>query len=252
MKVTPIKTRIVLPPQDDILDVLDSLVPKLKENMMVIVASKIVAIWEGRSVPLSDYPNKDELIIQEAEKYLPREFIPGGWVMPAIKNYSIIASAGIDESNSNGYYTLWPENPHQSSKKIWDYLRQKSGVKRLGVIITDSHTGPMRWGVLGLAIAFCGFKPLIDYRGQKDLFGREFKIETTNIPDALAGAGVFVMGEGAESTPIALIEDIPQPIEFIESDHDNKELWKEYVIEPEIDIYGPVILSAPWQKGGKG
>ncbi len=249
MQITAIKTRLVNPPQDDISDILETVALELTEGSFLAISSKIVAIWEGRCVPLSE--DKDKLIKGEAEKFIPRELVPGAWVMHTIKNNAIVASAGIDESNSNNFYTLWPQNPQQSARKIWQILREKTGISHLGVIITDSRTMPMRWGVVGLCIGFAGFRPLINYIGTKDLFCREVKMESINIPDGLTEAAAFVMGEGAEQTPIAVIKEIPHKIEFIETDYDPQKLWDEFVIDPAIDIYGPIIYSAPWEKGGK-
>ena len=47
---TPIKTRLVHPPKDDIYDILDSL-PALEEKDIVFITSKILGIHQGRCVP---------------------------------------------------------------------------------------------------------------------------------------------------------------------------------------------------------
>jgi dihydrofolate synthase / folylpolyglutamate synthase len=57
------------------------------------------------------------------------------------------------------------------------------------------------------------------------------------------------MGEGAEQTPIAIIEDIPF-VEFQTHNPTTRELSSVY-IDPAIDLYAPFIQSAPWQKGGR-
>src|SRR5205814_1858990 len=113
-------------------------------------------------------------------------------------HHTLIASAGIDESNGNGYYILWPEQIQQVAKEIWEHVRKTKNIQNLGVIITDSHSLPLRWGVLGVAIGFFGFMPLTDLRGKMDIFGRSLIMTRQNIPDAIAGAGVYFMGEGDE------------------------------------------------------
>lgn len=243
MIINAIKTRKFLPPKDNLWDLL-SAVKNLTENSVVAVSSKVVAIGEGRCMPV-DKISKDELAIKEADKYLPREKSPNGLILHTIKNNLLVASSGIDESNANNFYILWPKNPQLSVKKIWQFLREKFKVKNLGVIITDSRLIPLRRGVVGIAISYFGFKGLKDYRGTKDLFGREFIMETANLPDSLATSAVLVMGEGAESQPIAIISDVGD-IEFIDNEDHGLE------IEEKEDMFYPFLSSVNWQKGGSG
>lgn len=245
MKVTAIKTRIMKPPKDYLWQVLSESIKSLKEKDVVAITSKIISIGEGRCISLEKY-NKDDLVIKEADLYLPRDLSPQGLVIHTIKNNLVTASAGIDESNAKGYYILWPKDPFESAKKIWKFLKKKFNLKELGVIITDSRLIPLRRGVVGIAISFYGFKPIKDYRGKKDLFGREFKMETSNLPDSLATAAVLVMGEGAESQPIAIISDIAD-IKFTTKDQSSF-----LKINQKEDMFYPLFTSDKWKKGGGG
>lgn len=249
MEVIAIKTRKFLPPKDNLWDLL-SAIKKLEENSVVAVTSKVVTIGEGRCVPFEDI-TKDELAIKEADKYLPRKISPGGWILQTIKNNILIASSGVDESNGANYYILWPKDPQNRAKQIWKFLKKKFNIKNLGVIITDSRLVPLRRGVVGIAIGYFGFKPLKDYRGKRDLFGREFKMETSNMPDSLATAAVLEMGEGSESQPIAIIENIPH-IEFIQNDYKPENEDDEFNIPYEEDMFYPFFSAVKWKKGGSG
>lgn len=249
MKVEAIQTRKFLPPKDDLWDLLLA-VKNLKENSVVAVTSKVVSIGEGRCILLGKI-DKDKLIAKEADKYLPRKLWPNGLTMYTIKNNLLVAAAGIDESNANGYYILWPKNPESSAKKIWKFLKEKFSLRNLGVIITDSRVTPLRRGVVGVAISYFGFKPLKDYRGTKDLFGRQFEMETTDIPDCLATAAVLEMGEGAECQPLAVISGIPY-IEFIQEKYDPKSPDLSFEIPEKEDLFYPFLSSVPWKKGGSG
>ena len=249
MKVKAIKSRKFLPPKDNLWDLLSG-IKSLKEGLVVAVTSKVVSIGEGRCIPV-DKISKDELAMMEADKYIPREASPGGWILHTIKNNMLIASSGADESNGANYYILWPKNPQKSVKKIWGFLTKKFGIKNLGVIITDSRLVPLRRGVVGIAISYFGFKPLRDYRGTKDIFGREFKMETSNIPDSLASAAVLEMGEGSERKPIAIIEDVPY-IEFIEKQFKPKTADDSFDIAEKEDMFYPFLSSVTWKKGGSG
>ena len=241
MKVLAIKLRKFLPPKDNLWELFSEI--SFKENSVVALTSKVVAIGEGRCIPI-DKITRDRLAILESDKYLPRKSDPHGLVMHTIKNNMLVASAGVDESNGKGYYILWPKDPQKSAKKIWRFLTKKFKVKNLGVIITDSRLVPLRRGVVGVAIGYFGFKPLRDYRGKKDLFGRVFKMETSNLPDSLATAAVLEMGEGAEQTPVAIITDIPY-IEFTKSFFDFKIPEKE-------DMFYPLLSAVKWRRGGSG
>jgi F420-0:gamma-glutamyl ligase len=120
----------------------------------------------------------------------------------------------------------------------------------VGVIITDSKTTPLLWGVTGVAIAHAGFKALHDLIGQPDLFGRLLKMEKVNVAQGLATAAVLVMGEAAEQTPLATITDIPG-IEWQDRIPTGEELAA-LRIELADDAYAPILEKAHWQTGGRG
>ena len=195
--------------------------------------------------------DRDKLIAQEADLYLPRKYVPGAWCMQTIKNNVLIPSAGIDESNADGHYILWPRDPHGTAQQMWQWLRRTYRVNNLGVIISDSHTIPLRRGVLGISFAHHGFAPLKDYRGKPDIFGRQLKMTQTNIADGLAAAAVMLMGEGSECTPLAIVEGIPW-IKFISRPVRNKKPFSSFEIKTKEDLYYPLIRSVPWHRGGKG
>ena len=117
-------------------------------------------------------------------------------------------------------------------------LRQKYGVRHLGVLITDSRTIPLRAGVTGVTLGYAGFRGIKDYRGTPDIFGRKFKFSRTNIADSLATAAVLVMGEGNERQPLAIIERAPA--EFC--DRVNR---AELRIDIQEDMYRPLFSKLP-------
>lgn len=241
MLVKAIKTRPFLPPKDDLFALLKEALVNLKEKSIIAITSKIVAIGQGRCVKVGSI-DKDELIKKEADLYIDRTESPNGYAILTIKDNILIPSAGIDESNANGYYILWPEYPCKAAKDIYDFIKKEFNLKQFGVIITDSHCTPLRSGIMGIGIAYYGFYPLRTYIGKKDIFGREMKMSQTNIVDSLAASAVFEMGEGAEQTPIAVIEGI-ENIEF--GDFSKEDALK---IDQDNDIYKPMIKSAKWQK----
>jgi F420-0:gamma-glutamyl ligase len=160
------------------------------------------------------------------------------YVWLTLKDGMLMASAGIDESNANGKLILLPKDSYRAAHVLRKQLRQKWGVKNLGVLITDSRTMPLRAGVTGVALGYAGFRGIRDYRGTPDIFNRKFKFSRTDVADSLAAAAVLVMGEGAERYPLALIE--AAPIDFC-SVVDGKELCIDLKDDMYAPLFGPLI-----------
>jgi F420-0:gamma-glutamyl ligase len=249
MIVRPVRTDKILSGNGDIFEVLDMHLKEVKEETVVAITSKIVAICEGRTVPINE-AEKEDLVIRESDYYLPAHISKYGFSFTITHN-TLIPVAGIDESNGNGDYILWPADPQQSANAIRAYFVKRFGLKKIGVIITDSTARPLHYGTEGVAISYSGFSPLNDYVGQKDLFGREFKVSVANIADGLASSAVLVMGEGTEQTPIALITEVPFA-EFQDRDPTDAELQKFYLEHMEDDLFAPFLRNMGWQKGGRG
>ncbi len=206
MELIPVKTRVLVPPQDDLFAVLDESLPSILEGDIICISSKVVAIHQGRCVSMEGV-DKFELMRKEAELVIERDYQKTPLI---VKQATFIGSAGIDESNANGYYILMPGDMFAFAKEVREYLRKKYRIKNIGVVITDSRSLPMRYGATGVALAFWGFKPLIDHRGEKDLFGREIQLERSNLVDGIAAGANVVMGEVAEGTPIVIARSVPE------------------------------------------
>ena len=245
MVIQSFKTHKITGADTDILPILDQYLPSLEENSIVVITSKIIAICEGNMVAETD-STKDELVAQEADLYIPKEENKYG-VYITIKNNILAATAGIDESNTNGYFVFWPKNAQESANKIRTYLKDKYKIKNLGVLITDSKTTPLRWGVTGIGLAHSGFQAVNDHIGTKDLFGREFKMTKVNIMDGLASAAVVLMGETIEQTPLSVISDIPFVV-FQENNPTDAEL-SALNIDIDDDVYSTFLKSTQWKHG---
>jgi dihydrofolate synthase / folylpolyglutamate synthase len=251
MIVNALKTHKITSEDKDIFNILDKYIDSLDEFSVVAITSKIISITEGSLVKINNDSGaeKEELVKQNSEYYLPGESNKYN-VAFTVTNNILSASAGIDESNGNGYYILWPKDAQSSANKIREYLARRFNIRSVGVIITDSKTTPLRWGVTGIAISHSGFSALFDYIGKPDLFGRPFVYEKLNIADTLASAAVLEMGEGSEQTPLAVIKDI-RNITFQDRNPTESEL-EELKIQLEDDLYSPFLSSVEWKKGGRG
>jgi dihydrofolate synthase / folylpolyglutamate synthase len=188
------------PPQDDLLAVLAEALPELAEGDVVLISSKVVAIHEGQTVQIEGV-DKQTLIAAAADLVIERPY----WPSPlTVAHHTFLGAAGIDESNGNGYYILLPEDIFASAQALWSWFRERYGLKKLGVIITDSHSSPFRFGATGIALAWWGIEPIEDCRGRRDLFGREIQYERSNLVDGLASGATVLMGEVDECTPVVI------------------------------------------------
>jgi F420-0:gamma-glutamyl ligase len=166
--VKTIKTARVSSAKQTIFELLDQYLPALQEGSIVAITSKVVALCEGRVIPFNSVSKKD-LIMQESEYFLPPSSNKFNYNF-SINNNTLTSMAGIDESNGDGCYILWPKDVQKSANEIRKYLVNKTGLKDLGIIITDSTCVPLRWGTVGNALAYSGFMPLNSYVGKPDLF----------------------------------------------------------------------------------
>lgn len=247
MIVTGITTKPIRQGEYTLEGFLDAFVHELKGGSVLAITSKVVSICEGRLVKESDI-DKAKLTEKESQYYLPPEHSSYGITL-TITDGILIPTAGIDSSNGDGHYILWPEDSQATANQIRSYLRKRFGVDKAGVIITDSKTTPLRRGTTGIALAHSGFAALNEYVGTPDLFGRDMQVTQANVMDGLASAAVAVMGEGSECTPLAIITEA-EFVQFQENDPTPDELDR-LKIPLEEDLYTPLIKTAPWEKGGQ-
>ncbi len=225
LQVLGIKTDLIRP-GDNLAELLDKAMAKsglaFQDGDILVVSESTVATAEGRVVDLDDVtpgdlaqtlaakfckdPREMELILRESDEIVGG--IPG--VVLTLNKGFLYPNAGIDNSNAPpGHVVLFPANAKESAAGIRKAI---SGGKKIGVIIGDSRTHPLRLGCVGVALACAGLEAVEDARGQKDLFGRELKITRKAVADNLVSAAQIVMGEGDEGIPAAIIRDSSVPI----------------------------------------
>lgn len=237
MRLWAVETRFVKLGDNLVEVILESLRKQrlMLENCDVLaLSSKIVSYSQGRVVKLGDVepsetakklarkyslePEFAELILRETDK------IYGGVekALLTLKGNVLTANAGIDNKNAPvGYAVLWPEDLAGWLKNFREEIRRATG-KHLAVIIVDSGLVPLRIGTVGLALAVAGFKPIREWRGKKDLYGKPILITRHSVADDLACAAHLLMGEAAEKTPVVLIKDAP--IDFDDIVHSAAEM----------------------------
>ncbi len=247
MKIDPIKTQKIIVGGPSLLDIIQSSITECSERSILIITSKIISLCEGRVIKIGER-DKQSIIQEESSFYIPPVKSKYDISLTITRNI-LIPTAGIDESNGNGYYVLWPSNPQQTARDVRAYLADRFRLTNVGVLITDSKTSPLRLGTTGICLAYAGFSALKNYIDTPDLFGRYLKVTKANFCDGLAAAAVLVMGEGNEQTPLAMVEDIPF-VRFDESMPTESEIHELYIPLAD-DMYSPLIATAPWEKGKK-
>lgn len=224
MRLYTVRTGIVKTGEDIVEVIMGSLKRQnlqLEDGDVLALASKIVSYAEGRLARLSDVepsekakelakkfllqPEFTELVLREADK------VYGGVerTILTLKNGVLTSNAGIDNKNAPvDFVVLWPKNAKEWARHIREEIIRGTS-KQIAVLIVDSGLAPLRLGTNGLALAVAGFKPIMDLRGEKDIFGKPLIITQHAVANDLASAAHLLMGEAAEKTPVVLIKDAP-------------------------------------------
>ena len=229
----PIKTEVFKQGQDFNQFLISALKDKLQDGDVLSISTKIVSINEGRTVSKSEI-GKKELVERESDQFLGEI---GYNIFLTIKDGLLIPSAGIDESNAGEeQYLLFPEKPFDSAKSIWSFLKSELGLSKLGVILVDSHTTPLRRGTSGIALSYWGFSAVRDYRGKPDIEGKALEYTFLNLVDSLAATANLCMGEGNECIPLVVTKGAD--VEFTD-----KVDPSEIQIPLKEDLYYPFLKS---------
>lgn len=231
MKLTPVQTA-VFTESENLPGFIAHHIARLPEESVLVVSSKIVALWKGLTTPYKSLHQKEMLIKRESDVALKT---PLAWL--TIKSGMVMTNAGIDESNAGGKLILLPQDCYACAAELCAALRKIYKIKKLGIIITDSMILPLRAGVIGAAVAYAGFKGVADERGKKDIFGKKLEITLVNLADPLAAAASLLMGEAAQRRPLCVIEGAP--VRFTPRT-DSDEI--KYPVEN--DLYTPLFKAA--------
>jgi coenzyme F420-0:L-glutamate ligase/coenzyme F420-1:gamma-L-glutamate ligase len=194
----------------------------LSDGDVVVISQKIVSKADGlliditginptlRAKRLAKQTKKDprvlQLILRDSSAIL--RAAPQALIVRR-KDGLICLNAGVDKSNVKGafIYSRLPPDSNVSANKILSRLEELSE-KRLAVIIADTYSRPIRVGQVEFAIGVAGMDPIVDYRGQQDMFGYNLRYKYVALADEAAAAAELVMGQGMERTPVAIIRGL--------------------------------------------
>lgn len=185
---------------------------------LLVVCQKAVSKAEGRVVDLRTVHassiaerlaaelGKDarivEVILAESRRIVRMD---QGHLIVETRQGFVCANAGVDESNSLDDTTviLLPEDADASADRLRATLRDRHALD-LPVLITDTFGRPWRDGLVEVAIGVSGFLPMLDFRGKRDLNGRELHHTVVAVADELAAAAGLLM-EKDRGVPAVLV-----------------------------------------------
>ena len=191
---------------------------QLQARDVVVIAQKVVSKAEGRVVKLNSItpsemaldiaktsgkdPRHVEAILRETAKIVRRK---DAHLIVETKQGFVCANAGVDRSNveDENSLTLLPTDADRSAKEIREKIRKLTGVE-VGVIISDTFGRAWRIGQVNVAVGVGGMPSVIDYRGQKDMFGYILNVTQMAVADELASAAELAMRK-SDGIPVVLI-----------------------------------------------
>lgn len=229
MIITPIKTEIFKPLFDpmDLIKYITPIAPKT----IIAISTKIISLMENQIIQLKQQ-TKHDLIKQQSDIYLGAQTCLNSPI--TIIQDIIMPTAGIDQSNApKNHFIIWPKNCNKSAEKIWHEFEKIINHTQFAVLLTDTRTGLMRRGTVGICTGFYGVNPLKNYIGKPDLFNKNLQSTKVNIVDSIAAICVLAMGEADEQTPIVKVENV----ENIEFTHTTQEMVDELRVNLSEDIY---------------
>lgn len=220
LSVIPVKVQRKEPGFDLYVSIVESLKDVTLENGdIVVISSKYAASSKNRLLDLQRIkPSTDATSLSKSHQLDPRfaevilresDKVFGGvtgFVLTSADNI-LAPNAGIDKSNvKKGTVILYPDEPYLIAEQLRRKLFLDFGI-HVGIILVDSRLMPARAGTMGVAIACAGLEPVQDVRGNKDLDGNPLKVTLKATADNIASIANHKMGEGNESTPIAIVRN---------------------------------------------
>jgi len=217
---------------------------QIENGDIIVVSQKIVSKAEGRVMKISQInPSEEALKLAEKVQRDPklielvlketRRIIRASPEILIVedKRGLICINAGVDKSNvPRDSYSLLPENPDESARKIKERIAELTG-KNVSVVIGDTFSRPFRRGQVEFAIGIAGIKPFKDYRGQRDLYNNLLRVKNVAIADEIACAAELVMGQAKEAIPVAIIKNLER------AETSEKSSIKELAISRQEDLF---------------
>jgi coenzyme F420-0:L-glutamate ligase / coenzyme F420-1:gamma-L-glutamate ligase len=191
----------------------------IEDGDIIVIAQKIISKAEGGVIQLKTVtpstmakeiaktsgkdPRHVEVILQQSAKIVRRK---DAHLIVQTRHGFVCANAGVDRSNVEDpdTITILPADADKSAEAIRGRILELTG-KEVGVVISDTFGRAWRIGQVNVAIGVAGLPPIIDYRGQKDMFGYVLNVTQMAVADELASAAELVMKK-SDRVPVAIIK----------------------------------------------
>src|SRR5207302_8067641 len=132
-----------------------------------VVPSVLAEAW-GRAHGKD--PRVIEVIFRESRRIVRMD---RGILITETHHGFVCANAGVDASNvATGFVSVLPRDPDASAERLRVALSEACG-RPVATIISDTFGRPWREGVVNVALGVAGLRPLLDYRGCRDPYGRQ-------------------------------------------------------------------------------
>jgi len=224
IQLVPLEGIPAIRPGDDLASLLAAAAARanVADGDLLVVCQKAVSKTEGRTIDLRNVtpsaiaerlgselekdPRIVEVILRETRRIVRVE---QKHLIVETRQGFVCANAGVDESNSLDDTTVivLPDDADASAGRLRAALRLRLGFD-LPVLITDTFGRPWREGLVEVAIGVSGFLPMLDFRGKRDLTGRELHHTVVAAADELAAAAGLLM-EKDRGIPAVLVRGYP-------------------------------------------
>lgn len=206
LEVIPVVIKKEIKAGDDLARIFLSSFKGLQDGDIIVVAQKIISKQEGKTVHLPEIlpsvlavgiaaayerdPCLVEVILSEARRIVRMD---SGIIITETKHGFVCANSGVDESNVPAeFVSMLPDDPDRSASKFQSEILTKTG-KKISVLISDTFGRPFREGQTNIAIGVAGIRPIYNYAGKKDAFGRTLRVTAIAQVDELCAAAELVM-----------------------------------------------------------
>lgn len=185
---------------------------------VLVIAHKAVSKSEGRLRALSEVtpsararelagalekdPRLVQVVLDESRAVIRAAH---GVLITETRHGFICANSGVDASNVAGddVVLMLPLDPDASARRIRARLTELTGVAP-GVVITDSFGRAWRTGQCDVAVGCAGIRPLEDWRGGSDAYGRELHATIIAVADQLAATADLARRKDGQQ-PVVLV-----------------------------------------------
>lgn len=179
----------------------------LTDGDVLALSSKIAS----KALGLTDPAGDKEAVVAAETVAVVAERGTGDGVTRIVRAAAgpVMAAAGVDASNTGGRDVLLrlPRDPDAVCRDLHTALCAATGVRRLGVVLTDTAGRPWRTGQTDFALGAAGIRVLDDLRGTRDADGRALEVTARAVADELAAAADLVKGK-TTGVPAVLVRGL--------------------------------------------